>query len=70
MVSIIDSESIRLSSNLGVPTLNKLKIGCTAPEFMHADYLTVDSRLSNEILKSRSRLKQEVNNEQINSFKI
>ena len=51
-------------------------IGCSTPEFTLVDYptterwqhrnvLTVDDRLSNEVLKSSGRLKQEVNNEQV-----
>lgn len=40
-------------------------IGCSSPEFTLADYPTVDDRLSNEVLKSNDRLKQEVNNEHI-----
>ena len=34
-------------------------------EFTLVDYPTVDDRLSNEVLKSSDRLKQEVNNEQV-----
>ena len=56
-------------------------IGSSTTEFTLVDYptterwqyrnvLTVDDRLSNEVLKSSGRLKQEVNNEQINLFKI
>ena len=41
------------------------KIGCSTPEFTLVDYPTVDDRLSNEVLKSSGRLKQEVNNEQV-----
>ena len=39
-------------------------IGCCTPEFTLVDYPTVDDRLSNDVLKSSGRLKQEVNNEQ------
>lgn len=39
-------------------------IGRSTPEFTLADYPTVDERLSDEVLKSGGRLKQEVNNEQ------
>ena len=39
-------------------------IGCSTSEFTLVDYPTVDDRLSNEVLKSSGRLKQEVNNEQ------
>ena len=45
-------------------------IGCSTSEFTLADYPTADDRLSNEVLKSSGRLKQEVNNEQISLFKI
>lgn len=45
-------------------------IGCSTSEFTLVDYPTVDDRLSNEILKSSGRLKQEVNNEQTSLFKI
>lgn len=55
-------------------------IGCSTPKFTLADYptierwqhinvLTVDDRLSDEVLKSSGRLKQEVNNGQV-LFKI
>lgn len=40
-------------------------IGRSTPEFTLADYPTMDDRLSDEILKSSDRLKQEVNNEQV-----
>jgi putative transposase len=36
-------------------------IGCSTPEFKLVDCPTVDDRLSNEVLKSSGRLKQEVN---------
>jgi hypothetical protein len=36
------------------------KIGSSTTEFTLADYPTVDDRLSNEVLKSSDRLKQEV----------
>lgn len=39
-------------------------IGCSTAEYTLVDYPTVDDRLSNEVLKSSGRLKQEVNNEQ------
>jgi len=45
-------------------------IGCSTTEFTLVDYPTVDDRLSNEALKSSSRLKQEVNNEQTSLFKF
>lgn len=45
-------------------------IGCSTSEFTLADYPPMDGRLSNEVLKSSGRLKQEVNNEQISLFKI
>ena len=38
-------------------------IGCSTSEFTLADYPTMDDRLSDEVLKSSGRLKQEVNNE-------
>ena len=40
-------------------------IGSSTTEFTLVDYPTVDDRLSNEVLKSSDRLKQEVNNEQV-----
>lgn len=45
-------------------------IGCSTPEFTLADYPPMDDRLSNEVLKSSGRLKQEVNNEQTSLFKF
>ena len=39
-------------------------IGRSTPEFTLVDYPTMDDRLSDEVLKSSGRLKQEVNNEQ------
>ena len=39
-------------------------IGSSTTEFTLVDYPTVDDRLSNEVLKSCGRLKQEVNNGQ------
>ena len=45
-------------------------IGCSTPEFMLVDYPTVDDILSNEVLKSSGRMKQEVNNGQTNLFKF
>ena len=40
-------------------------IGSSTTELTLVDYPTVDDILSNEILKSSGRLKQEVNNEQV-----
>ena len=40
-------------------------IGRSTPEFTLVDYPTVDDRLSDEVLKSSGRLKQEVNNGQV-----
>ena len=45
-------------------------IGSSTAEFTLVDYPTVDDRLSNEVLKSSGRLKQEVNNEQTRLFKF
>ena len=55
-------------------------IGCSTPEFVAkqvclcsatlVDYPTVDDRLSDEVLKSSGRLKQEVNNGQTSLFKF
>ena len=45
-------------------------IGCSTPEFTLVDYPTMDDRLSNEVLKSSDRLKQEVNNEHTSLFKF
>ena len=45
-------------------------IGCSTSEFTLVDYPTVDDRLSDEVLKSSGRLKQEVNNEQTSLFKF
>ena len=45
-------------------------IGSSTAEFTLVDYPTVDDRLSNEVLKSSGRLKQEVNNEQTSLFKF
>ena len=45
-------------------------IGCSTSEFTLADCPTVDDRLSDEVLKSSGRLKQEVNNEQTSLFKF
>ena len=45
-------------------------IGCSTSEFTLADYPTMDDRLSDEVLKSSGRLKQEVNNEQTSLFKF
>ena len=46
------------------------KIGCSTPELTLVDYPTADEPNSNVTLKSSDRLKQEVNNEQINLFKF
>lgn len=46
------------------------QIGCSTSEFTLVDYPTMDDRLSNEVLKSSGRLKQEVNNEQTSLFKF
>lgn len=40
-------------------------IGSSTTEFTLVDYPTVDDRLSDEVLKSSGRLRQEVNNEQV-----
>ena len=40
-------------------------IGSSTTEFTLADYPPMDDRLSNEVLKSSDRMKQEVNNEQV-----
>ena len=45
-------------------------IGSSTTEFTLADYPTMDDRLSDEVLKSSGRLKQEVNNEQTSLFKF
>jgi putative transposase len=45
-------------------------IGSSTTEFTLVDYPTVDDRLSNEVLKSSGRLKQEVNNGQTSLFKF
>ena len=45
-------------------------IGCSTSEFTLANCPTVDDRLSDEVLKSSGRLKQEVNNEQTSLFKF
>lgn len=45
-------------------------IGSSTTEFTLVDYPTMDDRLSNEVLKSSGRLKQEVNNEQTSLFKF
>ena len=45
-------------------------IGCSISEFTLADYPTMDDRLSDEVLKSSGRLKQEVNTEQTSLFKF
>ena len=47
-----------------------INVGCCTPELTLADYPTMDDRLSNEVLKSSGRLKQEVNNEQTSLFKF
>ena len=67
-----------------VATIHFNQIGCSTPEFTLVDggyadiiisnddngYPTVDDILSNEVLKSSDRLKQEVNNEQTSLFKF
>lgn len=45
-------------------------IGSSTTEFTLVDYPTMDDRLSNEVLKSSGRLKQEVNKEQAILFKF
>jgi putative transposase len=50
-------------------TIDK-NVGCCTPEFTLADYPPMDDRLSDEVLKSSGRLKQEVNNEQTSLFRI
>ena len=40
-----------------------INVGCCEPELTLEDYPPVDDRLSNEVLKSSGRLRQEVNNE-------
>ena len=45
-------------------------IGSSTTELTLVDYPTMDDRLSNEVLKSSGRLKQEVNNEQTSLFKF
>jgi hypothetical protein len=72
-LNILD-EGLRIMGNR-VPNLIN-QIGSSTTEFTLVDYptterwqyrnvLTVDDRLSNEVLKSSDRLKQEVNNEQV-----
>ena len=39
-------------------------IGSSTTEFTFVDYPTMDDKLSNEVLKSSDRLKQEANKEQ------
>ena len=43
-------------------------IGCSTSEFTLVDYPTMDDRLSDEVLKSSGRLRQEVNNEHTSLF--
>ena len=45
-------------------------IGVRSTEYTLMENPTVDDKLSNEVLKSSGRLKQEVNNEQTSLFKI
>ena len=45
-------------------------IGVRNTEYTLMENPTVDDKLSNEVLKSSGRLKQEVNNEQTSLFKI
>lgn len=66
-LNILD-EGLRIMGNI-VPNLIN-QIGCSTTEFTLVDYPTVDDRLSNEVLKSSGRLKQEVNNEQTSLFKF
>ena len=77
-LNILD-EGLRIMGNR-VPNLIN-QIGCSTTEFTLVDYptterwqhrnvLTVDDRLSNDVLKSSGRLKQEVNNEQPSLFKF
>ncbi len=47
-----------------------INVGCSTPELTLVDYPTMDDRLSDEVLKSSGRLKQEVNNEQLSLFKF
>ena len=48
-----------------VATVHFNQIGSRTTEFTLVDYPTMDDRLSNEVLKSSGRLKQEINNEQV-----
>ena len=66
-LNILD-EGLRIMGNI-VPNLIN-QIGCSTTEFTLVDYPTMDDRLSNEVLKSSGRLKQEVNNEQTSLFKF
>ena len=61
-LNILD-EGLRIIGNI-VPNLIN-QIGSSTTEFTLVDYPTMDDRLSNEVLKSSGRLKQEVNNEQV-----
>lgn len=47
-----------------------INVGRCTPEFTLVDYPPMDDRLSDEVLKSSGRMKQEVNNEQTSLFKI
>ena len=58
------------SSMTDVATIHFNQIGCSTPEFTLVDYPPMDDILSNEVLKSSDRLKQEVNNEQTSLFKF
>ena len=67
-LNILD-EGLRIIGNI-VPNLIN-QIGSSTTELTLVDYTTVDDILSNEVLKSGGRLKQEVNKEQSsNLFKF
>ena len=61
-LNILD-EGLRIMGNI-IPNLIN-QIGSSTTELTLVDYPTVDDILSNEVLKSSGRLKQEVNNEQV-----
>ena len=61
-LNILD-EGLRIMGSI-VPNLIN-QIGSSTTEFTLVDYPTMDDKLSNEVLKSSGRLKQEVNNEQV-----
>lgn len=48
------------SSMTDVATIHFKQIGSSTTEFTLVDYPTMDDRLSNEVLKSGGRLKQEI----------